>query len=110
MSITLPVITQSVITLAPIVVFMLTILESGMILDMVQLTATRKDRHDGRNQPVSHHARRRRRPIGPAGLDRPGRALPRAADDDSRLDDRERCAAFDPARPALHPEQPDMGD
>src|ERR1700724_147477 len=110
MSITLPVIAQSVITLAPIVIFMLTILESGMIPDMVQLTATRKDRHDRREQPVSHHNRRRRLPIGPPALDRPGRALPGPADDGSRLDDRERRAALDPARTAFHAEQPDMGD
>jgi hypothetical protein len=46
MSITLPVITESVITLAPIVIFMLIVLEPGMIPDMLQLNATGKDRHD----------------------------------------------------------------
>ena len=43
-------------------------------------------------------------------LDRARRAVPRPADDGPRRDDRERRAALHPARPALLPGQPHVGD
>src|SRR5260370_7188450 len=45
----------------------------------------------------------------PPALARPRRGLSRPAHDRPRLDDRERCAAVDPARPALQPGRPHVG-
>ena len=45
----------------------------------------------------------------PPPLDRPRGRLPGAAHDRPRHDDRQRRAAGDPARPALHPGQPHLG-
>ena len=47
--------------------------------------------------------------VRPPPLGSAVRGLPRAADDRARCDHRERRAAVDPARPPLHPGEPDLG-
>src|SRR5580704_5914820 len=97
----------SIITIAAINNFSQIILVRWMISGMVVSPQPLEDSHDRTAKPTEDPNGDRR--LGEQALDRTRGAVPRAADDGARRDDRERRAAIDPARTALRAGQPHLG-